>query len=49
MRIRRPDGTGLGLQISCASVQRYAGGIRATNRSNGRGGAVFTVNLRVVG
>jgi signal transduction histidine kinase len=44
---RRPDGTGLGLWISRGLVERYGGDIRAANRLDGHGGAVFTVNLRV--
>ena len=44
---RRPDGTGLGLWISRGLVERYGGDIRAANRRDGTGGAVFTVVLRL--
>ena len=43
---RRPDGTGLGLWISCGLVERYGGDIRAGNRSGG--GPVFTLVLNAV-
>jgi len=44
---RKKDGTGLGLWISRSIVERYGGDIRASNRGDGRPGAVFTVMLRV--
>ena len=46
---RKKDGTGLGLWISRGIVERYGGDIRAANRDDGVGGAVFTVVLRVDG
>lgn len=39
------DGNGLGLWISLGLVERYGGRIEAANRSDGPGGAVFTVSL----
>ncbi len=44
---RKKDGTGLGLWISRSIVERYGGDLRAADRSDGRGGAVFTVALKV--
>ncbi len=43
---RKKDGTGLGLWISRNIVDRYGGDLRATNRTDGRAGAVFTIVLR---
>jgi C4-dicarboxylate-specific signal transduction histidine kinase len=39
------DGNGLGLWITLGLVERYGGGIRADNRSDGEPGAVFSVRL----
>ena len=43
---RLPDGTGLGLWISCGLVERYGSDIRAGNRSGG--GPVLTLVLNAV-
>ncbi|MDR6860575.1 cache domain-containing protein [Variovorax guangxiensis] len=43
---RKSGGTGLGLWISRSIVERYGGDIRASNRSDGVRGAVFSVLLR---
>ena len=43
---RKKDGTGLGLWLSRAIVERYDGELRAANRADGRVGAVFTLQLR---
>lgn len=39
------DGNGLGLWISLGLVERYGGGITASNREDGQSGAVFSVRL----
>ena len=39
------DGNGLGLWISLGLVERYGGGIVASNREDGHSGAVFSVRL----
>lgn len=39
------DGNGLGLWISLGLVERYGGGIAASNREDGPSGAVFSVRL----
>ncbi len=43
---RKSGGTGLGLWISRSIVERYGGDIRASNRSDGAPGAVFSLLLR---
>jgi signal transduction histidine kinase len=42
---RKKDGTGLGLWISRMIVERYGGELRAANRDDGAGGAVFSLRL----